>query len=266
MKNNLQLKMKYIYIAIIASIFSVGSLKAQTESNDSLQNTLFSNIDYQVKAQFSIGGSSPLGLPEEIRKIDSYNPTLQMGLEANATKWFSDAQKWGVRLGVRFEGKGMETKARVKNYRTEIIQGGDKVAGYYTGSVKTTVKNTYVTFPISAVYNINQNWNIYGGVYLSAAIDKTFDGYVSDGYLRQGIPTGDKIVFSGDSQAAYDFSDEVNNFQWGTQIGGEWKMNKHFKLFADVSYGFNPVLNKDFEAISFSMHNIYLNLGFGYQF
>lgn len=169
-------------------------------------------------------------------------------------------------MGLRFEGKGMTTEATVKNYLTEIIQDKSKIRGYYTGRVKTTVKNTYITFPISAVYHLSNKWSVYGGLYLSGLIDKNFDGYVSDGYLRQNTPVGAKITFEEGGSAPYDFSDEVNKFQWGAQLGGEWTMNKHFRLFADLTYGFNGVLNSDFTAISFSMHNIYLNLGFGYQF
>lgn len=261
--------MKYILSTLILFFAVTNATLAQEHAKQEEQpfyDFFTSNMDYQIRAQFSIGGSSPLGLPREIRKIESYNPTLQLGLEANATKWFSDNRKWGVRVGLRFEGKGMTTEATVKNYLTEIIQDKSKIRGYYTGRVKTTVKNTYITFPISAVYHLSNKWNVYGGLYLSGLIDKNFDGYVSDGYLRQNTPVGAKITFEEGGSAPYDFSDEVNKFQWGTQVGGEWTMNKHFRLFADLTYGFNGVLNSDFTAISFSMHNIYLNLGFGYQF
>ncbi|MGG5505711.1 MULTISPECIES: porin family protein [unclassified Myroides] len=224
------------------------------------------NVTYQVRSQFSIGGAAPLGLPREIRKIKSYNPTMQLGMEANITKWFSKEQKWGVRLGVRVEGKGMKTDARVKDYITEINYNGAYVKGHFTGDVKTEIRNTYLTFPVLATYNINQQWNVYGGLYFSTAIDQSFDGYVYDGYLRQTNPTGQKLVFEDGKKADYDFSNNVNKFQWGTQIGAEWKVNQHFFLFGDVTYGFNSLLDKDFDAISFSMHNIYLNLGFGYQF
>ncbi|WP_158209700.1 porin family protein [Myroides phaeus] len=266
--------MKYIYIAIFALISSIGfaqtaeekTVELTTENTNAFLNFFKDNMDYQVRAQFSIGGASPLGLPREIRTLDSYNPTLQLGLEANATKWITEDQKWGVRVGVRFEGKGMKTRARVKDYLTRIEQDNTELTGYYNGRVYTHVKNTYVTFPVSAVYKINQKWNVYGGIYLSGLIDKNFDGYVSDGQFRKDTPIGEAINFEGEARAPYDFSKEINRFQWGTQVGGEWKMNNHFKLFADMTYGFNGVLDKDFEAISFSMHNIYLNLGFGYKF
>lgn len=253
---------------IISTItFLLGIVTIGFSQTDSLnKHFLNTNIEYEIRAQFSIGGSSPLGLPREIRKIESFNPGLQLGLEANATKWLTDEKKWGVRLGVRFESKGMKTKARVKNYLTEIVQDQSKVRGYYTGLVQTDVKNTYVTVPVLAVYNVADKWNLYGGFYFSALIDNSFTGYVSDGYLRQNTPVGTKITFEDGSFAPYDFSNELNKFQWGTQLGSEWQMNRHFKIFADLTYGFNNILKNDFTSIDFKMHNIYLNLGFGYKF
>ncbi|AQW99049.1 PorT family protein [Elizabethkingia anophelis] len=261
--------MKKILLSILLTLGAGSIISAQqTETSTSVSKPNFFNtdIDYQVRANYSIGGSAPMGMPREIRKIESYNPTLALGLEANATKWVSEDRKWGIRVGVRVEGKGMKTKAEVKNYLTEIKQDNSKVRGYYTGKVQTTVKNSYITVPVSAVYRLSDKWNLYGGLYFSGLIDKNFDGYVSDGYLRQNTPTGPKITFSEGSTATYDFSNEVRKFQWGLQLGAEWFMNKHFVLFPEFTYGINGLLNKNFDAISFSMHNVYLNMGFGYKF
>lgn len=255
------------YIVIITIILLGSSAFSLAQESQSEKQSFFShNIDYQVRAQFSIGGSSPLGLPREIRSIDSYNPTMQLGLQAHVTKWFSENSKWGMRVGIGFDGKGMKTKATVKNYKTEIIQQNEYIGGYFTGKVKTKVNNTYFTVPVSAVYKLSDNWQLYGGLYVSALVDKTFDGSVSDGYLKQDSPTGSQITFEADSSAPYDFSSELNNFQWGAQFGGEFKLNGHFVLFGDLTYGINQLLDKDFTSIDFSMHNIYLNLGFGYKF
>ncbi|MGG5576572.1 porin family protein [Myroides sp. C15-4] len=253
----------YLYIILLSSI----ALSTYAQEGEQKKQHFFNhNVTYQVRSQFSIGGAAPLGLPREIRKVKSYNPTLQLGMEANMTKWLSDEHKWGIRLGIRVEGKGMKTDARVKDYLTEINYNGAYVKGHFTGDVKTEIRNTYLTFPVLATYNINEQWNVYGGLYFSTAIDQSFDGYVYDGYLRQNNPTGQKLIFEDGKKADYDFSNHVNKFQWGTQIGAEWKVNQNFFLFGDVTYGFNGLLDKNFDAISFSMHNIYLNLGFGYQF
>lgn len=254
--------LKIFITVLISTLFFLNKANAQTKEGGFFSE----NIDYEIRAHFSIGGTSPLGLPKEIRKIESYNPTLQLGLSAQATKWFGEQSVWGLRMGVSVTGKGMKTEASVKNYLTEIIQDGSKVGGYYTGKVQTKVKNTYVVLPVSAVYKLSEKWKLYSGLHVSFLIDRNFDGYVSDGYLRQGSPVGLKISFEGDNTAAYDFSNAVNNIQWGMQIGGEWALKKHLNLFAEVEYDFNSLLDRDFKSISFTMHNIYLNIGFGYKF
>lgn len=59
-------------------------------------------------------------MPAEIRKIESYNPTLQLGIGVNATKWLNDKREFGIRVGLNVEGRGMKTQAKVKNYYTQI--------------------------------------------------------------------------------------------------------------------------------------------------
>lgn len=245
-------------------LVSISDVNAQVKEKDS--RFFHTDIDYEISAHFSIGGSTPLGLPHEIRKIESYDPTLLLGLGAQATKWLGEKKIWGVRVGVEAVGKGMKTKARVKNYRTEIIQDQSKVGGYFTGLVQTNVKNSYAVVPISAVYRLGQTWKIYSGLHASVLIEKNFNGYVSDGYLRQGSPVGTKITFEGENKAFYDFSHAVNKIQWGMQIGGEWSTREHLSLFSDLEYSFSSLLEKDFPSISFTMHNVYLNIGFGYKF
>ena len=261
------MKQKYrqISLLLIASLFIlVGN--AQASNKGAFKSFFTENIDYEVNAQFAIGGSMPTNFPQEIRKIESFNPGLQLGLGLQATKWLCDDQDWGVRLGARFQAKGMKTEARVKNYFTEVIMDNASIKGYYTGLVNTEVKNTYVVIPISVVKSISDRWNIYGGLNVSLLIDNSFTGYVSDGYLRKDVPTGEKHIFEGEGRGPYDFSNDLRTFQWGAQIGGEYALKRNFNIFANLDYDFNNVFKSDFTAITFSMHNIYLNIGFGYKF
>lgn len=262
---------KIIYISLLLWLPYFSSTVLSTNSSITNDTGKFSflaeNMDYRVRAFFTIGGSVPPSFPREIRKIEGFNPTLQLGLEANATNWFEEYDDWGIRLGIRFEGKGMKTDAMVKSYKTQVIgDAGEKIEGYFTGKVNTVVNNNYFTAPFSVVYNLSNRWNIYGGLYFSALIAENFTGYVYDGYLRKNDPTGEKIEFSGENKGPYDFSKELNPFQWGGQCGAEWALNKHFELYTEFGYGFNGILKNDFEAISFSLHNIGVNVGFSYKF
>mgnify|MGYP001718781183 FL=1 len=68
---------------IIASIILLAgcmqmTLYAQKNQNQTLINAALHGWEYEIRAGVSIGGTSPLPLPVEIRSIDSYNPTLAL--------------------------------------------------------------------------------------------------------------------------------------------------------------------------------------------
>ena len=176
-------------------------------------------------------------------------------------------KKWGVSLGVRLANKNMTTEALVKNYGMEIFNDiGGKVEGLWTGGVKTKVKMSLLTIPILANYKISDRWKLVAGPYLSYMMDGDFSGHVYEGHLRSPDATGSRVNFEGDNIATYDFSSSLRKFQWGLQLGGEWKAYKHLNVYADLTWGLNDIFKKDFTTISFAMYPIYLNIGFGYAF
>lgn len=260
---------KYNLFAGVLAFLLLGTLSAnaQEERNKGIIWSSLRGLEYEVKAGFSIGGTSPIPLPAEIRSIDSYKPGIAISVEGNATKWFGDSKKWGILVGLRLENKSMTTEATVKNYSMEIIgDGGEKVDGVWTGGVKTKVKNSYLTIPVLAKYQLTKRWDLKLGPYFSYMIDGDFSGHVYEGYLRKTDPTGPKVEFTGDKVATYDFTNNLRHFQWGAQLGAEWKAFKHLNVYADLTWGLNDIFEKDFKTVTFAMYPIYLNLGFGYAF
>jgi hypothetical protein len=241
---------------------------AQTYRNESLVRSEKLGWQIEVKAGFKIGGAMPVPLPVEIREIRGYNPTLAIPLEALVTKWLGADRKWGVSSGLKLENRGMITKALVKNYSTEIIgDGGEIISGHWTGNVKTKIRNTYVTMPVLAAYRTADNrWVFRAGAYASVLTEGDFSGHVYDGYLREGDPTGDKIEFSDDRIAAYDFSDELSRFDYGVRLGASWLAFRRLNVFADFSCGLNNIFKSDFKTITFAMYPVYADFGIGYVF
>lgn len=173
----------------------------------------------------------------------------------------------GVVLGLRLENKGMEANARVKNYGMEIIgDGGERLSGNWTGKVKTKFRASYFSIPVLAAYQLSKRVKLSAGPYVSFKTSGDFNGYVSDGYLRKGDPTGTKVEFKDDNTAPYDFSKDLRTFQWGVQAGVNWKAFKRLTVHGDIVWGLNNIFEKDFKTISFNMYPIYLNAGFGYAF
>lgn len=246
--------------------FVCGFAKAQSDDTNQ-DNRFFKGIRYQLKAGLSVGGAAPIPIPKEIRKINQFNPLLNFNLDANVTKWLGTDEKWGIRTGLRLENKGMKTDARVKNYGMEIIgEKGERVAGNWTGNVNTVMDNSYLSIPVVGVYQLAPRWNISAGMFFSYLIDQAFTGHVYEGYLREGGPTGPKVVFQDGNTASYDFSNHLRKTQFGLQVGGEWQAFTHLSVYTDLTWGVNDIFKKNFETITFNMYPIYLNVGFAYLF
>ena len=228
------MKKNILSAIIVALAFLPAQLSAQQSRTQKIINAALKGWNIELRAGYNLGGTSPIPLP--------------------VTKIFDE--KWGLLVGVKLENKNMETDARVKNYGMEILSEGAIASGRWTGGVKTSVRNAFLTFPVQAAYKVHPRTNLKLGVFLSYLIEGKFDGVVYDGYLRNGDPTGEKAVFTG----------ELRKFQWGLQAGVDWEAFKHLKLYADLSWGLNSAFPESFKTITFSMYPIYFNVGVGYLF
>lgn len=158
------------------------------DRDQNLMNMTSEGWEWEINAGLNVGGAAPLGMPREVRKVKKYNPGFNTSLEGKVTKWWDANRHWGLSVGLRFENKSMEVNADVKNYHTEIIRDGDRVSGYWTGSVNIKYDATYLTIPITADYRFNDRWKINAGPFISWRYDGSFSGYVTDGYLRNRHP------------------------------------------------------------------------------
>ena len=79
-------------ILVVLVVFGFFAANAQ-DAPSGEKSSLFQNTEFQIRAGFSIGGSAPIPFPIEIRKIERYDPTLALGLEANLTKW-RESEMW----------------------------------------------------------------------------------------------------------------------------------------------------------------------------
>ena len=208
---------------------------------------------------YNIGGTAPMPLPREIREIEGYNPGLNLAIEGSLEKCLK-MSPWGIRWGVRIETKGMTTRAMTKNYHMEAwnSDGTGKVQGAWTGKVRTSVKNTYLTVPVVAVYNIDSHWNVSAGAYVSYLLDGEFTGAAYDGYIRDQDPTGEKADVTN---ARYDFSNDIRKYSWGLQAGGEYRVNGNMALFANLQWGMNSIFPSDSGCVTFALYPIYGTLG-----
>ncbi len=218
-----------------------------------------------LRAGYSLGATTPIGIPATIRELNSFRLTPNVVLGVDAT--LSLTGRWGLQTGLHFENKGMEATVTTKGYHTAMVKGGEELEGVYTGRVEQHVKAWMFTVPVQIAYSLSRRWQLRLGPYLSVLTAKTFDGNVSDGYLRKDTPTGQKIEMGheDDERATYDFSSDMRRLQTGLNLGADWQLARRVGFSADISWGLTGLMHSSFKSVEQTLYPIYGTLSVTYQ-
>ena len=222
--------------------------------------------DLAVSARlgYSLGAAAPLGIPATIRELNSFNPTtnLLVGIDAR----LPIDNRWGVMAGLHFENKGMSVAITTKGYHMAMVKGGEQLEGVYTGRVEQNTRAWMFTIPVMATLEIDPQWRLRAGPYLSVLTSKGFAGNVSDGYLRKDTPTGQKIEMGHqpDERATYDFGDEMRRLQTGLDVGADFQLASRLGLSADLTWGLTGIMHSDFKTVEQTLYPIYGTLSLTY--
>lgn len=222
--------------------------------------------EYELRAGLNIGGSTPIPLPAEIRKINSYRAELNPVLALRATHWFEKNTKWGITSGLVVDYKGMKESAEVKYWYTHLDVGEGEAKGSFSGTFsgenETKVKNGYFSIPLMATYRPFKTWKFHGGGYFSWMHTSGFKGTASNGYIRSGGPTGERIEIKN---ATFDFSEKLRSVDAGLILGADWRFRNRMAATGELTWGLVPVFPSDFKGICYNMYNIYFALGLAYR-
>jgi hypothetical protein len=248
--------------SIIVGLTLIAAL-AYAEGERAPQSQPVGESYFTAKLGYGVGGTTPLPIPAEIREIKGFKPLCNLSVQGLYRIALSE--RWGIQPGLRIERKGMTSDATVKNYGMTITDDdGGTVSGRWTGDVSMTADMIQMTFPFSASFLCSSRWDLHAGLYLGLLLRHEFYGEVSNGYLREGNPTGAKIEVD-DKPQTYDFSEEMRSLQWGATVGCVFYICPNFGIFADLNWGLNDIFAKDFTTITFNMYPIYATVGLSYS-
>lgn len=257
---------------LLAAVLGVSALAVQAKG-DSWAQWGPTNQDTQmgliVRAGYTIGGTSPLPLPPEVRSINAFQPKGGATIGVDGYKMFN--RRWGLNLGWHFFYEGFHTEADVKNYRMSLTMDGNTLSGYFTGTDVTNTDMWGMTFPLTVTFAISSRWSVSAGPYFSTYFHQDFSGKVYDnkdgvGYLRVDTPTGEKINMDRNNPATYDFTDHMMQWNGGVELCFDWKAMKHMNVFGKVDWGLSNIWESDFEAVAFKMYPLYATFGVAYRY
>ncbi|MDR2815107.1 MAG: PorT family protein [Proteiniphilum sp.] len=243
-------------LSLLAIFTCAAGLFAQPESGR--------QWEYKAFAGYNLGGSSPLPLPAEIRKINAWSPGLNGTLAFHVTRWLN--REWGLTSGLAIDVKGMTVEAEVKYLNTSLIVGeGDHTgtfSGMFTGQNTTKVRNGYLVLPLLLSCRPSDMWRLHLGGYFAWQRDAKFEGSASGGYIRNGGPAGDRINIE---KSTFDFSDHVRKTDAGLMALGDWFFTNKLALSGQLSWGMIPLFPSGFNGIPYKMYNIYFMGGIAYR-
>jgi len=85
--------------------------------------------------------------------------------------------------------------------------------------------------------------------------------FCSKSYIRLGAPTTQKIDISN---ATFKTSRQIRKFDFGGQLGAEYRLNNVCDIRGMINYGFSNMLYPLKENLMVSLHNVFYNLTAGY--
>lgn len=231
-----------------------------------IQARIVENVDFEVQYGINMGGFMPslFDMPLEIEEIQHVAPVGWGNLQMHATYFFNN--QYGIQTGLAIENRGMTTDALVKSFHTKVVKDNSSVEGYFTGKVHTHAQVGQLTLPVSFVWHPYKKWNIEAGFSASYIFRKTFEGAVSDGYLRHLTPIGSKIAFEGSVKGEYDFSEDMRDFNVGFRINLAYLLSDHYSVKLGMHSDFLPLFEYDFKTISYKLHPIFMHVALAYRF
>lgn len=217
-------------------------------------------MQHAVHLGYNIGAVTPLSMPENIRKIENYAPGLGLSLGYEFTYRFN--ARFGLATGVRLDWKSMRIEDSVQYFHTVISMDNAEMEGDFTGRNATRCRNIYLGIPVQAVYHASEKWQLKAGLYMAYLLRPSFEGEVSDGYLRKGNSLGEKINIP---TASFNFDDQLQKVDAGLIAGAAYNFCNRMAVIGDIQWGWVPVFPTAFKGMNFSMYNLFLNIGVSYR-
>ena len=250
--------MRKAFFNILLLVMMLPSLRVMAAGLDE-------GLSIKARAGYGVGAFAPYGMPEAIVGIDAFRltPSFRAGVDAALPL----GSRWGVSAGLFVENKAMDVDVRVKGYHMELHQGTEGMEGVFTGRVSQQISMLMLTVPVCATFAVSPKVELHAGIYGSLLLNKTFSGVASDGYIRRGGPTGPRIDIGDtpETQATYDFSDDLRNLQAGATVGVDWMPWSRLGFSLDLSVGFTSIFKASFKTVEQRLYPFYGTLGIFYR-
>lgn len=229
-----------------------------------LNATVLDSLRFDARLGYTVGGTIPTHIGKEIRGINSFNPGLNFSIAGGVSLPLSE--RWSIHSGLRMELGSMDVDSRVKNYDIEVVRGDESLSGIFIGNVRIKTTQRRITLPIQAGFDLSNQLQLRGGLFMGWLTSRKFWGWAYDGYLREESPIGAKIEMGREpgDRGDFDFDQNMRHMQWGIDVGADWHFHPRWGLFAELTYGLSGLFKSDFHSVQ-TLRPMYGTLGISYR-
>ncbi|AZQ62445.1 PorT family protein [Flammeovirga pectinis] len=244
------MKISKILAVLFCTAFFTSPLFAQEEAP--------SRFRFGGRLGFNLGASVPMyfqNMPDRFSWNTGFNPSFGLVGEYKLKK-----ERSSIHFELLYTRKGNSTTAHVVDQNFFI----SNTLASVTGEVATNINLNYIEIPIQFKTNISKKDNglyVVAGLYFAYMVDGSFDGTVFTGSTIKDS--------SGEYQVGkdtpYDYSNDLVNFDWGTQFGIQKEIGDHFTVDTQISWGFSGIFPQGYEIVDPNLFNLYGKIGMTYK-
>ncbi|HAN19439.1 MAG: hypothetical protein A2X13_02075 [Bacteroidetes bacterium GWC2_33_15] len=206
-----------------------------------------------------LGGATPFpfsDIPDGAGGTPEPYPFLGLGAE------YPVSGNWKIAAEVNYRVISFTADADVIS---QPYYPGDGSKLYFSGETYTDVELRMVEFPLVGIYQLRDSRAVLFGIYYSIILEGTFNTDASDGVINADKSITDNAILPGSADANYDFSEFLDNYDYGILLGYRYKLSDKMNLYGRIQVGFKSIFKPDFDNIDYEMYQVRLNIGASYR-
>jgi hypothetical protein len=183
-------------------------------------------------------------------------PLLGIGMEIHLQK------KWFIAFETNYHLIAFSARADVRSQ--PFYDDSHQNVLYFSGKTSADIELRMAEFPVVVNYRIGDNWAFLFGTYYARILEGSFVTKGSEGISSDNKNDTDNAILPGPASAEYDFSENIDNHDYGLLIGYRYNLNHKLFVVTRLHVGFKSIFKKEFDNIDYEMYQVRLSIALSY--
>lgn len=208
-----------------------------------------------IHTGFDLGAAVPWPLSKAVGGGDKMNATPKLTPALGFSGEYEFLPRWSAVVEATYKTVALDASIVTLSNGQNFKSDGIDVIFY--GKAKTSMSFTMLEVPLYVKFKINENNRVFLGGYYSYIVNGKFEATAIDGRLHnRENPERPPSVISPEHPLENNFSENMDNWDVGFQVGYERKIWKRVSLAGRFSTGFKDIFKPNQNYLAYSMWNM----------